>query len=196
MLLLICFWTDFWAFPHIICSISSRDKDLVTTLSFFFPCSNGTISDCRSADSRAADSRASLSAFMWQPTLLNSQDVGATTSWKADGGHETTLGRVLLPSRWSNQNACKTKMSWSFLHSSHMFEVRKNTDDAKWSHFFLWEAVRNEEDRRKLRWRSKNTGPCPHQGLQSVYISYLKKKRKCLKCQHIKQPPCHWNDCY
>lgn len=99
--------------------------------------------------------------------------------------------------RWTTSLIlCKMKISWSFFHSLRTFEAQKKTDDTKQSHFPLWEAVTPEGNRRNLRWRSKNKGPRPHQGHQSVYISYLKKKGKRLKCQHNKQPPCHRNDCY
>lgn len=41
-----------------------------------------------------ADSGASPLAFIWQLTLLNAQNVGDATSWKADGGGEMTLASV------------------------------------------------------------------------------------------------------
>lgn len=42
----------------------------------------------------AAGSGASPLAFMWQLTLLNAQNVGDATSWKADGSGEMTLVSV------------------------------------------------------------------------------------------------------
>lgn len=100
--------------------------------------------------------------------------------------------------RWTTSLIlCKMKMSWSFLHSSRTFEARKETDDTKQSHFSLWEAVRAEEDRRNLRWRSKNKGaPSASGPSKCLHFLLKKKKRESLKCQHNKQPPCHRNDCY
>lgn len=45
-------------------------------------------------EAAVADSGASPLAFMWQLTLLNAQNVGDATSWKADGGGEMTLVSV------------------------------------------------------------------------------------------------------
>lgn len=64
---------------HVICSIQPRWRSWrYTSLRAVM-------------EAGAADGGASPLTFMWQLTLLNAQNVGDATSWKADGGGEMTL---------------------------------------------------------------------------------------------------------